>query len=49
MYDTPRLLKILLEIGFDAMKRSPFDSDIDNISEIELEGRARKDLIVEGR
>lgn len=49
MYDSPRLLKILDEIGFDAKSRAPFDSDITHIRLVELQGRTDNAVIVEGR
>jgi ubiquinone/menaquinone biosynthesis C-methylase UbiE len=49
MYDTPRLLEILKEIGFEVTARNAFDSDIDEIRVIELEGRTENAAIVEGR
>lgn len=49
MYDSPRLLEILSEIGFDASKRSAFDSDISDIRLVELERRTKDAVIVEGR
>lgn len=49
MYDTPRLLEILKEIGFEVAARDAFDSDIDEIRVIELEGRTENAAIVEGR
>ncbi len=48
MYDNPRLLSILREIGFDAANRAPFDSDIDDIRRVELEARTQNAVIVEG-
>lgn len=48
MYDSSRLLKILKETGFDASNRAPFDSDIDDIRMVELEGRTENAVIVEG-
>jgi hypothetical protein len=49
MYDTPRLVEILNEIGFTAASRGPFDSDIADIRVIEREDRTRRAVIVEGR
>ena len=49
MYDTPRLLAILDEVGFAAAARGPFDSDIGDIQSIELENRTQNAVIVEGR
>jgi len=49
MYDSPSLLEILKGIGFAASNRAPFDSDITDISRVELEGRTKNAVIVEGR
>jgi SAM-dependent methyltransferase len=49
MYDSPRLIQILNEIGFLALTRAGFDSDIDDIRLVELEGRIDNAAIVEGR
>jgi len=49
MYDTPRLVTILDEIGFQASSRGAFDSDIEGISTIELEERTDNSVIAEGR
>lgn len=49
MYDKPRLIEILNEIGFEASTRAAFDSDIGEIRLIELEGRTENAVIVEGR
>ena len=49
MYDTPRLIKILNEIGFHSSSRSAFESDINDISLVELESRTKSAVIVEGR
>ena len=49
MYDNPRLIEILNEIGFEASTRSAFDSDIGDIRLVELEGRTLNAVIVEGR
>ncbi len=49
MYDTARLVEILTEIGFYASSRKPFDSDIEDIGSVELEGRTVDAVIVEGR
>ena len=49
MYDRPRLLEILSEIGFDASSRAPFDSDIRDIRLVELEVRTKNAVVVEGR
>jgi Methyltransferase domain len=49
MYDTSTLQRILEEIGFQAASRGPFESDIHDIRQVELEGRTRHAVIVEGR
>ncbi|MBN1600232.1 MAG: methyltransferase domain-containing protein [Chitinispirillaceae bacterium] len=49
MYDNSRLIEIFNEIGFDAYKKNAFDSDIEDIHVIELEGRTQNAVIVEGR
>ena len=49
MYNTPRLVEILDEIGFTASSRGAFDSDIDDIRAIERENRTQRAVIVEGR
>lgn len=48
MYDMPRLLQILDDIGFDCVPCSAFESKIDGIRAIELEDRSRNSVIVEG-
>ena len=49
MYDNPRLIEILNEIGFDASVKVAFDSTIEEIQQIELEDRTENVVIVEGR
>jgi len=49
LYDTPTVLSLLREIGFDARSRRPFDSEIEDIRKVELEGRTDDAVIVEGR
>jgi ubiquinone/menaquinone biosynthesis C-methylase UbiE len=49
MYDSPRLIEILNDIGFDASNRGAFDSDISDIRLVELEDRTANAVIVEGR
>ena len=49
MYNTPRLVEILDEIGFTASSRGAFDSEIDDIRAIERENRTQRAVIVEGR
>jgi SAM-dependent methyltransferase len=48
MYDSVALLTILRDIGFNVRNREPFDSDIEDIKLIELEGRTQNAVIVEG-
>jgi SAM-dependent methyltransferase len=48
MYDTQTILSILRKIGFNAKSRNPFDSDIDDIVQIELKERTVNAVIVEG-
>lgn len=48
MYDTERLLAVLQETGFDSARRRPFESDIGDISDIELIERTTNAVIVEG-
>jgi hypothetical protein len=49
MYDAPRLIELLSEIGFHASRRDAFDSAISDIRLIELEGRTENAVVVEGR
>lgn len=49
MYDNSRLTEILNKIGFQASARAAFDSDIQEIRLVELEGRTENSVIVEGR
>ena len=49
VYDSPRLLSILSELGFEVSNRDVFDSDICDIRLIELEERTAGAVIVEGR
>ena len=49
MYDGPRLLQILDEIGFEASARAAFESDIDDIRQVESADRTNDAVIVEGR
>ena len=49
VYDSSRLLEILREEGFEAELRGPFESTIDDIRNVELEGRTENAIIVEGR
>jgi predicted SAM-dependent methyltransferase len=49
MYDTPRLLEILDEMGFMASSKGAFDSGIPDIRSIEFESRTEHAVVVEGR
>lgn len=49
MYDEPRLLQIMSDIGFWARAMRPFESEIENIREIEKEDRTLDAVIVEGK
>ena len=49
MYDSERLIEVFGEIGFEASSRSAFNSDIEEIRQVELEDRTKKAVIVEGR
>lgn len=48
MYDTPALLSVFHDLQFKAESRKPFDSAIEDIEAIELEGRTQNAVIVEG-
>jgi len=49
MYDTPTLMGILREVGFEVASRAAFDSDIGDIRLVELAERAEHAVVVEGR
>jgi predicted SAM-dependent methyltransferase len=49
MYDMETLIAVMSELGFRAKGMEPFESDIEDIKAIELDGRARNAVIVEGR
>lgn len=49
MYDSPRLVEILDDIGFESTARAPFQSNIKEIQGVELESRTEHAVIVEGR
>lgn len=49
MYDNSSLVETLNNIGFDATTKLAFESDIEDIRQIELEGRTENAVIVEGR
>ncbi len=48
MYDAS-LVETICGLGFDAMPKAPFESDIPGIRDIELEERTRDVVIVEGK
>jgi predicted SAM-dependent methyltransferase len=48
MYDASRLVEILNDIGFKCQRKGAFESDIEDIRQIELDLRTRTSLIVEG-
>lgn len=49
MYDTPALVRIMSEIGFQAVSKEGFDSEIVNIEGIEIADRTIDAVIVEGK
>lgn len=49
MYDTPSLLQIMSSLGFQARSMKPFESEIEDIHDIEIEGRTLDAVIVEGK
>ena len=49
MYDHAALVRVMSGIGFDAAPRTAFDSDIDDIRNVELENRTIHSVVVEGR
>lgn len=49
MYDEPRLLEVMSAIGFQAKVMKPFESEIADICDIEIEGRTLEAVIVEGK
>ena len=48
MYDEQSLVEKFEELKLAARPRSPFDSAIEDIREIEIEGRTYEAVIVEG-
>ena len=48
MYDTSALERSMTSAGFNACSRKPFDSEIPEIIDIEMESRTRDAVIVEG-
>jgi SAM-dependent methyltransferase len=48
-YDSARLIEVIKKAGFAASLRQAFDSDIDDINTIELQGCTEHAVIVEGR
>ena len=49
MYDSRALLEIVNEAGFNAVCKGAFDSDIDDIRQVEQQGRTENAVIIEGR
>ncbi len=49
MYDQKTLLRILNENGFQVESRKPFDSDIKDIRNVEVEWRTEESVIIEGK
>ncbi|BAY97842.1 family 2 glycosyl transferase [Tolypothrix tenuis PCC 7101] len=49
MYDTPTLLKVMSEIGFQATSKQAFESEINDLSQIEDYSRTIEAVIVEGK
>jgi predicted SAM-dependent methyltransferase len=48
MYDTPTLLSIIGNVGFNAQSKDPFNSKIEDIKKIEKEERTKFSVIIEG-
>ncbi|MDZ8055544.1 MAG: class I SAM-dependent methyltransferase [Aulosira sp. ZfuVER01] len=49
MYDTPTLLRVMSEIGFEVASKQAFESEINDLSEIEDSSRTIQSVIVEGK
>lgn len=49
MYDTPALLRLMSEIGFEVASKDAFESEIDDVQVIEKSDRTEEAVIVEGR
>ena len=49
MYDTSSLIRIMSNLGFTSYSRQPFESEIPNIKNIELEERTKEAVIIEAR
>lgn len=49
MYDTDSLVRTMSTIGFECQSKNPFESEICNISDIELPERTIDAVIVEGK
>jgi predicted SAM-dependent methyltransferase len=49
MYDSPTLLRIMSEIGFEVKSKSAFESEIKDLKEIEQPERAAASVIIEGK
>ncbi len=48
MYDTPSLVSILSDIGFQTSSRKPYESNIEDIQRIEIKSRTEDAVVVEG-
>lgn len=49
MYDTPTLLRIMSEIGFEVASKQAFESEIKDIQVIEQSDRTAESILVEGK
>lgn len=49
MYDTPTLLRIMSEIGFEVASKQAFESEIKDIQVIEQSERTAESILVEGK
>ncbi|MBP5973257.1 methyltransferase domain-containing protein [Brasilonema sp. CT11] len=49
MYDTPALLRIMSEIGFEVASRQAFESEIEDVRAIERSSRTDEAVIIEGK
>lgn len=49
MYDTPTLLRIMSEIGFEVASKHAFESEIDDVRMIEHSDRTDEAVIIEGK
>lgn len=48
MYDTPTLLSIMKDLGFKVQSKTLYDSKIEDIRTIEIEGRTKYSVVIEG-